>query len=54
MKNRIRKEWAGGKGSAPRPMTVNKKTFNNNWDLAFKKPEDKQDANIPLQKQRNE
>jgi hypothetical protein len=31
----------GGKGSAPRPYSVDKETFSNNWDSIFgkKKPE---------------
>jgi len=30
----------GGKGSAPRPFSVNQETFDNNWDCIFnrKKP----------------
>jgi hypothetical protein len=27
----------GGKGSAPRPLSVDRKTFDNNWDAIFKK-----------------
>lgn len=27
----------GGKGSKPRPYSVNLKTFDNNWDAIFKK-----------------
>ena len=27
----------GGKGSAPRPFSVDKKTFNDNYDQIFKK-----------------
>jgi hypothetical protein len=30
----------GGKGSSPRPFSVNQKTFSDNWDLIFKKKED--------------
>jgi hypothetical protein len=30
-------KWHGGKGSAPRPYSVDQKTFESNWDLAFKK-----------------
>jgi hypothetical protein len=31
----------GGKGSAPRPFSVDQKTFDNNWDKIFgKKKED--------------
>ena len=28
----------GGKGSAPRPLSVDRKTFEDNWDVIFKKP----------------
>jgi len=28
----------GGKGSIPRPFSVDQKTFENNWDRIFKKP----------------
>ena len=31
----------GGKGSAPRPLSVDRETFENNWDLIFKKKEPK-------------
>lgn len=27
----------GGKGSNPRPFSVDQKTFNDNWDKIFKK-----------------
>lgn len=27
----------GGKGSSPRPFSVDRETFNNNWDKIFKK-----------------
>ena len=27
-----------GKGSRPRPLSVNQKTFDNNWDKIFSKP----------------
>lgn len=27
----------GGKGSKPRPISVDKKTFDDNWDKIFKK-----------------
>lgn len=34
----------GGKGSAPRPFSVDKKTFDDNWDAIFKRrPSDYQD-----------
>lgn len=29
----------GGKGSRPRPLSVDIKTFNDNWDKIFKKKE---------------
>jgi hypothetical protein len=28
-----------GKGSRPRPYSVDKKTFDSNWDAIFKKPD---------------
>ena len=30
----------GGKGSNPRPYSVDRKTFDNNWDAIFKKKEE--------------
>lgn len=30
----------GGKGSKPRPYSVDQKTFDNNWDKIFGKKED--------------
>jgi hypothetical protein len=27
----------GGKGSKPRPLSIDKETFNDNWDKIFKK-----------------
>ena len=30
-------QWHGGKGSKPRPLSVDTKTFDSNWDLAFGK-----------------
>jgi hypothetical protein len=32
----------GGKGSAPRPFSVNQETFENNWDRIFSKNKQKQ------------
>lgn len=29
--------WQGGKGSRPRPYSVDQKTFDNNWDMIFSK-----------------
>jgi hypothetical protein len=34
-------KWHGGKGSNPRPYSVDRKTFDSNWDLAFKKDKPK-------------
>jgi hypothetical protein len=36
----------GGKGSSPRPFSVDDQTFSNNWDTIFakKKPADFQDV----------
>ena len=28
----------GGKGSSPRPFSVDHKTFSDNWDAIFRKP----------------
>ena len=30
-----------GKGSKPRPFSVDRKTYENNWDRIFKKKKDK-------------
>ena len=30
-------QWHGGKGSKARPFSVDQKTFDNNWDMIFKK-----------------
>jgi hypothetical protein len=30
-------QWHGGKGSRARPLSVDSKTFDNNWDNIFKK-----------------
>jgi len=29
----------GGKGSAPRPMEVDRDQYSNNWDAIFRKPQ---------------
>lgn len=45
----------GGKGSAPRPFSVDLNTFDNNWDTIFRKPKpqtDKQD-DIPKNQPNN-
>ena len=34
-------QWHGGKGSSPRPYSVNKKQFDDNWDKIFGKKEKK-------------
>lgn len=33
-----------GKGSSPRPYSVDQKTFNENWDAIFNNPKDRDDA----------
>ena len=39
------KQWHGGKGSKPRPYSVDSKTFETNWDNIFKKsPQEIDDA----------
>ena len=35
----------GGKGSKPRPFSVDQKTFDNNWDRIFKKDNTGTDKN---------
>lgn len=35
----------GGKGSKPRPFSVDQKTFDNNWDNIFKKKKEKKSVN---------
>lgn len=30
-------KWHGGKGSSPRPYSVDRATFDNNWDAIFGK-----------------
>jgi hypothetical protein len=35
-----------GKGSSPRPYSVDQKTFNDNWDKIFKKERDNTGVNI--------
>ena len=34
-------QWHGGKGSRPRPYSVDKKKFDDNWDRIFGKKEEK-------------
>ena len=36
----------GGKGSSPRPYSVDKETFSNNWDTIFGKKEKKVDTEV--------
>jgi hypothetical protein len=36
----------GGKGSSPRPYSVDKETFSNNWDAIFGKKEKKVDMEV--------
>lgn len=33
-----------GKGSRPRPYSVDQKTFDENWDIIFKTPTERDDA----------
>jgi len=33
-----------GKGSSPRPYSVDQETFDNNWDAIFKNPVERDDA----------
>ena len=35
-----------GKGSSPRPFSVDHKTFDSNWELAFGKKEKKNEAKV--------
>lgn len=34
----------GGKGSAPRPFSVDQKTFEDNWDRIFKRQKELKDS----------
>lgn len=34
----------GGKGSKPRPFSVDQKTFDSNWDMIFKKKQQEKDT----------
>lgn len=38
----------GGKGSAPRPFSVDHKTFSDNWDVIFNKDKEKQSTPQPV------
>jgi hypothetical protein len=38
--------WQGGKGSRPRPYSVDQKTFDNNWDNIFGKNKKVEDVPI--------
>jgi hypothetical protein len=37
----------GGKGDKARPLSVPKETFENNWDLIFKKKEQNEHKRLP-------
>ena len=37
--------WHGGKGSKPRPFSVDKKKFDENWDKIFGKKDQKENNN---------
>jgi hypothetical protein len=44
-------KWHGGKGSRPRPYSVDQQTFESNWELAFGKnkktvPNDSNEINL--------
>ena len=43
-------QWHGGKGSKPRPLSVDTKTFDSNWDLAFGK---KKEADMQIRVKEN-
>ena len=40
-------QWHGGKGSKPRPYSVDQKTFDDRWELAFGK-KDKPKPEVPV------
>ena len=40
----------GGKGSAPRPFSVDRKTFDDNWDRIFKREQKIKETNDKLSK----
>lgn len=45
-----------GKGSKPRPISVNRDTFDSNWDRIFNnknKKEDKKDVRVQMQDSKN-
>ena len=45
-----------GKGSKPRPISVNRDTFDSNWDRIFNnkiKKEDKKDVRVQVQDSKN-
>ena len=45
-----------GKGSKPRPISVNRDTFDSNWDRIFNnknKKEDKKDVRVQVQDNKN-
>ena len=44
-------QWHGGKGSSPRPYSVDQKTFSDNWDKIFCK-KDKKDEKKCLTKRK--
>ncbi len=41
----------GGKGSRPRPFSVDQKTFDSNWDNIFKKKNDTADESKTADKE---
>lgn len=44
-------QWHGGKGSKPRPFSVDKKKFDDNWDRIFgKKDQEKEKKDLTNEK----
>ena len=41
-----------GKGSKPRPIEIDRKTFDDNWDRIFKK-DNKKDVRVQVQDSKN-
>lgn len=38
--------WHGGKGSAIRPLSVDNKTYQSNWDLIFRKSKSEDNTGV--------
>ena len=39
-------QWHGGKGSRPKPYSVDQQTFDNNWDRIFGKKKKSEDVPV--------